>query len=45
MVETVLLCGEGPKVVGSADFFLVDETIVYEGLVDVGNAVDVLVIL
>mmetsp|Transcript_27178 Transcript_27178/g.58415 ORF Transcript_27178/g.58415 Transcript_27178/m.58415 type:complete len:283 (+) Transcript_27178:303-1151(+) len=38
-VEAVSFGGEGPEVVGSADFFLVDESVVDEGLVDIGNGI------
>mmetsp|Transcript_13707 Transcript_13707/g.26150 ORF Transcript_13707/g.26150 Transcript_13707/m.26150 type:complete len:293 (-) Transcript_13707:53-931(-) len=38
-VETVFFGGEGPEVVGPTDFFLVDESVVDEGLVDVGNGI------
>ena len=39
--EAVLLAGEGPEVVGPAALGLVDEAIVYQGLVDVGAGVAV----
>ena len=39
--EAVLLAGEGPEVVGPADLGLVDEAVVYQGLVDVGAGVAV----
>ena len=39
--EAVLLAGEGPEVVGPANLGLVDETVVDEGLVDVGAGVAV----
>ncbi len=39
--ETILLGRERPEVIGSTDFFAIDETIVDEGLVDVQDAASV----